>query len=134
VATTAVSERLQAAMNAHDIDAFVDCFADDYRSEQPAHPDRAFGGRGQVRANWSEIFAEVPTSKENSFAWRSRRGKSGASGESLERPNGSKMEMRGVIINGIRESRIVWARLYLEMVEGGGAGIAAAVHRITGKD
>ena len=54
------AERLRAAMNAHDIDAFVDCFAEDYDSEQPAHPDRAFTGRDQVRVDasgdveWSE--------------------------------------------------------------------------------
>ena len=56
----AVIERLAAAQNAHDIDAMVACFAEDYESEQPAHPDRAFRGSAQVRANWSEIFAGVP--------------------------------------------------------------------------
>ena len=40
-----VAERLHAAMNARDIDAFVACFDEDYESEQPAHPDRAFRGR-----------------------------------------------------------------------------------------
>ena len=52
-----IAERLAAAMNAHDIDAFVACFAPDYDSVQPAHPDRAFTGSEQVRKNWSEIFA-----------------------------------------------------------------------------
>jgi hypothetical protein len=55
-----VVERLNAAMNAHDIDAFVACFAEDYESEQPAHPDRAFRGNEQVRANWSAVFEGVP--------------------------------------------------------------------------
>jgi hypothetical protein len=54
-----VVERLNAAMNAHDIEAFVACFDEDYESEQPAHPDRAFRGREQVRRNWSEIFEGV---------------------------------------------------------------------------
>ena len=53
-------DRLLAAMNAHDIDAFVACFAPDYRSEQPAHPDRAFSGSDQVRENWTGVFAGVP--------------------------------------------------------------------------
>src|SRR3954468_3948425 len=52
--------RLHAAMNARDIEAFVACFADDYDSVQPAHPDRAFRGREQVRANWSAVFTGVP--------------------------------------------------------------------------
>src|SRR3954467_3498327 len=51
---------LAEAMNAHDIDAFVALFTEDYDSQQPAHPDRAFRGSGQVRANWSELFAGVP--------------------------------------------------------------------------
>ena len=45
MARAAVSERLRPAMNAHDIDSFVACFVHDYRSEQPTHPNRAFGGR-----------------------------------------------------------------------------------------
>jgi len=53
-------ERLVAAQNAHDIDAFVFCFAPDYTSEQPAHPDRAFVGSDQVRTNWTAMFAGVP--------------------------------------------------------------------------
>ena len=52
--------RLLAAMNAHDLDAFVACFAPDYRSEQPAHPARAFEGSGQVRENWTSVFSGVP--------------------------------------------------------------------------
>jgi len=55
-----VAGRVCAAMNAHDIDAFLDAFSEDYASEQPAHPDRAFTGSGQVRANWSAIFAGAP--------------------------------------------------------------------------
>jgi hypothetical protein len=54
-----VVERLNAAMNAHDLDSFVACFDDDYESEQPVHPDRTFRGAGQVRSNWSEIFEGV---------------------------------------------------------------------------
>ena len=69
-----VVERLNDAMNAHDIDAFVACFDDDYESEQPAHPDRAFRGREQVRRNWSAIFEGVPD-------FRSELVRSTASGE-----------------------------------------------------
>jgi ketosteroid isomerase-like protein len=52
--------RLHASMHAHDVDACVACFAEDYDSAQPAHPDRAFRGGEQVRANWSAVFAAVP--------------------------------------------------------------------------
>jgi hypothetical protein len=46
-----VAERLAAAMNVRDIEAFVALFDEDYDSRQPAHPDRAFHGRDQVRQN-----------------------------------------------------------------------------------
>jgi ketosteroid isomerase-like protein len=55
-----VLERMDRALNAHDIDAFVNLFTPDYRSEKPAHPDREFGGREQVRENWGGTFQEVP--------------------------------------------------------------------------
>lgn len=55
-----VVNRLRDAMNAHNLDDFLDCFHDDYKSEHPVHPGRGFGGRDQVRANWSKIFTDVP--------------------------------------------------------------------------
>jgi hypothetical protein len=36
--------RSNQALNDHDPDAFAACFTDDYRSEQPTHPDRNFSG------------------------------------------------------------------------------------------
>src|ERR1700749_4969237 len=55
-----VINRLLAAMNAHDLDAFVASFAPDYRSEQPAHPGREFEGSDKVRENWMNVFSGVP--------------------------------------------------------------------------
>jgi ketosteroid isomerase-like protein len=56
----AVLERLRRATNDHDVDAVTACFAPDYRNETPAHPERSFVGREQVRSNWTQIFAAVP--------------------------------------------------------------------------
>jgi hypothetical protein len=53
-------ERLDPAMNAHDLEAFLDRFQAEYESEQPAHPARAFRGRDQVRSNWASVFDGVP--------------------------------------------------------------------------
>jgi hypothetical protein len=52
--------RLGAAVNRHDPEGMAACFAPDYRSEQPAHPNRAFGGAEQVAVNWTQLFAGVP--------------------------------------------------------------------------
>ncbi|HEX5506425.1 MAG TPA: nuclear transport factor 2 family protein, partial [Thermomicrobiales bacterium] len=56
----ALVERLRGAIDGHDLDALAACFAPDYRSEFPAHPDRAFSGHAQMRRNWAQIFAAVP--------------------------------------------------------------------------
>ena len=52
--------RLRDAVNAHDPSAMVELIAPEYRSEQPAHPNRGFSGRDQVHKNWSTLFAGVP--------------------------------------------------------------------------
>jgi hypothetical protein len=128
-----VAERLQAAMNAHDIDAFVDCFEAGYESEQPAHPDRAFTGNAQVRENWSAVFAGVPDFRAELVSvagvgdveWSEWRwGGTHA--------DGSRLDMAGVIVGGVRDGRLRWARLYVEPVEQGGGGIGAAVRRMSG--
>lgn len=128
-----VAERLNAAMNAHDIDAFVACFDEDYDSEQPAHPDRAFRGRDQVRENWSAIFEGVPDFKAELLD-------ATASGETEwsewrwrgTQSDGTPLDMAGVIVGGVRDGRLSWARLYVEPVEQGGAGIDAAVRSMSG--
>jgi ketosteroid isomerase-like protein len=130
-----VVERLNAAMNAHDIEAFVACFDEDYESEQPAHPDRAFRGREQVRRNWSEIFEGVAD-------FRSELIEAGATGETEwsewrwrgTQPDGTPLDMAGVIVCGVSGGRLRWARLYVEPVEQGGAGIQAAVRDMSGRE
>src|SRR3954449_11185362 len=56
----AVMDRLTAAQNAHDLEALLACFHEDYRSEQPQFPARTFQGIGQVRANWSALLGAMP--------------------------------------------------------------------------
>ena len=129
-----VADRLRSAMNARDIDAFVDCFDEDYESEQPVHPDRAFRGRDQVRANWSAIFDGVPdfraelvaTAVSGDVEWSEWRWRGTQS-------DGAALDMAGVIVGGVSGGRLRWARLYLESVEQGGAGIDAAVRDISGE-
>jgi ketosteroid isomerase-like protein len=129
----AVEVRLRDAINAHDLDRMVSLFAPDYDSTFPAHPDRAFSGPNQVRDNWSRIFGSVPDLS-------ARLVRAAESGNTIwtewdwagTRADGVAYHMRGVVIMGLRDRRIAWARLYMEPVEEGGAGIDAAVQRLTG--
>ena len=130
-----VVERVREAMSARDIDALLACFAEDYRSDQPAHPDRAFGGREQVRENWSAIFAGVPdfaaelvdATASGDVEWSEWRWRG-------THADGTRLDMAGVIVAGVRDGRLAWARLYVEPVEQGGAGIRAAVRGMSGED
>ena len=128
---TEVLERLRNAQNHHDLDTFVACFDPQYRSEQPVHPDRAFVGSEQARQNWAEVFAGVPdfqaellrSADQGDTRWAEWHWQG-------TRTNGTRLDMRGVTIFGIRDDRIVWGRLYLEDVEGG-QGIDQAVQHMT---
>ena len=128
-----VVERLNDAFNAHDIEAFVAMFAPDYDSVQPAHPDRAFTGREKVRENWSAIFDGVPD-------FRSELVRASTDGDTVwtewhwqgTQAGGAALDMAGVIVMGIRDEQIAWARLYVEPIEQAGAGIDAAVQRMSG--
>jgi hypothetical protein len=114
----AVVERLLAAINAHDLEAMVACFADDYVNEWPAHPQRGFRGSAQVRTNWSQIFAGVPN-------LQARLPRMTVDGDTVwtewdiagTRGDGAPFLMRGVSIFGVREGRLAWVRFYLEPVE-----------------
>lgn len=127
-----VTARLRDAMNGHDLDALLDCFHEDYRSEQPVHPGRGFGGRAQVRDNWSEIFAGVPdfTAALASYCeaedqtWSEWRWTG-------TRTDGSALDMAGVGIFGVRDGRIAWGRLYVEPVQTAQETIHEAVQQMT---
>jgi hypothetical protein len=121
-------------MNRHGLDAFVACFSPDYRSEQPAHPKRAFGGYAQVRTNWAAFFAGVPDFQSelvrvsaetddiwSEWAWTGHR------------IDGSVLDMRGVIIMGIASDHIAWARLYMEEAEQDGTDIDTTMRHLTGE-
>lgn len=130
----AVIAVLADATNAHDIDAFVALFAEDYDSQQPAHPDRAFRGRDQVRANWSQVFTGVPdfradlvaTAVEGDSVWSEWRWRG-------THADGSHLDMAGVIIFGVCAGRIAWTRLYVEPIEQQGEGIEDAVRDMSGR-
>jgi ketosteroid isomerase-like protein len=123
-------ERLRQATNAHDLEALVACFAPDYHNETPAHPERDFTGRDQVRQNWTQIFAAIGDLRaevlrlavDGDTVWSEweHRG---------TRPDGTAHIMRGVVIFSVVDGLASWARFYLEPVQDGGGGVDDAVRR-----
>ena len=129
----AVVERLVAAINAHDLEAMVACFADNYRNEWPAHPQRGFRGNQQVRSNWSQIFAGVPD-------LRARLPRMVVDGDTVwaewdiagTRRDGAAHLMRGASIFGVAEGSLAWVRFYLEPVEETSGDVDTFTHQTVG--
>jgi ketosteroid isomerase-like protein len=113
-----VLDRLQRAMNNHDLEAFLACIDAEYRSEQPAHPDRGFGGRQQAEKNWSALFAGVPdfraelldSAVQDDTLWAEWRWTG-------TREDGNPLDLRGVTLFGTEGGEIAWGRLFMEEVE-----------------
>ena len=94
-------ERLRDATNAHDPRGMAALFAEDYRSVQPLHPRRAFGGRGQVLENWTSVFAGVPGfSSELVASWETGGPNGGEWDWRGHHTDGSAFAMRGITILG----------------------------------
>ena len=99
--TKHVVDRFRRAMNDHNLDELVSCFHEDYRSVTPAHPERSFAGRAQVRANWAQLFETTPdlavefsrTMMDDDTAWIEMRMHGTQAKEELD--------VRGVVIKGI---------------------------------
>lgn len=113
-----VIQKLVAALNTHDLEAAAALIHENYRSEQPAHPGRAFVGRAQMHANWQAILAGIPdfhaelirSVDDGDTTW-SEWSWSG------NRADGQEFQVRGVTLFEIRNGKITAGRLYLEDVE-----------------
>ena len=113
-----VFERMIQALNRHDLEAMVACYAPDYRSEQPFHPERNFVGPAGVRKNWSFFFTTMPDYQvevlnevgEGDTVWAELHFHG-------TQADGTKQSTRGVTLLGIQADLISWARLYIEEVK-----------------
>jgi hypothetical protein len=126
--------RLRDAVNRHDPQGMAAVFAPDYRSEQPVHPNRGFGGRDQVAVNWTQMFEGIPDlvaevveeTVADATTWT----------EWVYRGtyrDGTPFLTKGVTLFGLADDgRIAWGRLYLEPVEQNSAPIDEAVRQLSG--
>ncbi len=131
---TDVVERLAALMNEHDLPRAVALIHQDYRSEQPVHPGRAFVGRAQMEANWKSMFDGIPD-------FHAELVRSVHDGETTwtewhwtgNRSDGNPFEMRGITLFEVQQDQIVAGRLYLEEVDSNDARIADVVEELSGR-
>ncbi|GAA1758165.1 hypothetical protein GCM10009712_03680 [Pseudarthrobacter sulfonivorans] len=129
-----VLDQLFTALNAHDLEAAAALFHEDYRSEQPAHPGRAFVGRAQMHANWEAMFAGIPnfrsevmrTVDDGNTTWVEWKWTG-------TRSDGQPFQVRGVALFEVEGGLITAARLYLEDVERDWIDIEQAVQSLSGR-
>lgn len=113
-----VFERMIEAANRHDLEAMVACFAPDFRSEQPFHPERIFVGPAGVRNNWSFFFTTIPDIQieilgqveEGDSVWAELHFHG-------TQTDGKKYMVRGVTLQGMQADQISWTRLDIEEVK-----------------
>ncbi len=128
---TEMAQQLLAAMNAHDARALAAYFNVDYRSEHPTHPDRGFTGRDQVLENWTAVFEGVPdftavlvaSARTGDALWLELRWQG-------THHDATPFLMAGVIVLGVSDGTIAWARLYMEPVARNGGTIQRAVREL----
>jgi limonene-1,2-epoxide hydrolase len=108
-----VATRFVNAANQHDPDSLVACVHRDFQSIQPVHPDRNFRGVRQLRNNWEAIFRTEPgfrltvlraTATEDTV-WMELHGA------------GDDDEAAGTFILGVEDGRILWVRVYSDIVQ-----------------
>lgn len=127
-------ERLAEAMNDHDLEGAAALIHPDYRSDQPAHPGRAFVGRAQMHANWAAMFEGIPdfhaelvaSVRDGDTAWSEWHW-------SGTRTDGQPFDVRGVTLFDIHDDQITSGRLYMEDVERQGGDIEEAVEGLSGR-
>lgn len=121
-------QALADATNAHDLDALVSCFADDYLNETPVHPTRGFRGAEQVRRNWTQLFAGIPDLKATVLASATNGNTVWSEWEmSGVRRDGTGHVMLGVIIFDVADGRATRARFYMEPVDRSSGDVDAAI-------
>jgi ketosteroid isomerase-like protein len=115
-----ILEQMRAALDAHDLEAFLGFFRDDYVGERPRHPGAKISSRTDVRTNWAEVISDVPDLRvevpaavqDGDRIWSEWRAYGTAR-------SGAMLELRGVIIFGIEDDKVAWSRMYMEPVEQG---------------
>ena len=109
---------MRAALDAHDLDTFMEFIREDYVGERPRHPTASVSSRDDVRHDWEEVMADVPDLRvdvpsavqDGDTIWSEWH----SYGTSR---SGARLEIRGVIIFGLEDGKVAWSRMSREPVE-----------------
>ena len=108
-------ERFHTALNTRDITNLVQLLQVDYEFFDPAHPERNTMGLEAARTAWNGIFTRYPGFRadllrqaiEGNTIWSEWRWAGGPQG------NENGFQQVGVIIFGVEQGLLAWARTYM---------------------
>ena len=111
---SAVVARIRDAVNRHDLDDLMDCYAAGIRGEEPTLLDRDFSGVEQLRANWEQILTGIPDLEmdlldvvlQGDTVWAEWRWRG-------SRTDGTRIVRTGVIIYEVSDGKVVRLRRYM---------------------
>ena len=114
----AVIDRLSCALNAHDVESLVACFHSDYESLHPLHPERNSQGLAGVRHSWACVFDAIPD-------FQAELCRCAVAGDEVwtewqwqgKHVDGPSFYAGGVMIFGLADDQLRWARVYTETVQ-----------------
>lgn len=124
--------QLRRAWNARDLEALLRCFQPDYASVHPLHPERDCWGLDGPRWSWGALMDAMPDFRADLLRWA-------AAGDMVwtewrwtgSPAAGGSFTAGGVMIFGLADGLIAWARLYTETLQITGpdweAALAAAL-------
>jgi hypothetical protein len=113
-----VIAQLRRAWNARDLDGVLACFQPDYESIHPLHPERNAWGLDGPRWSWGALMEAMSDFRADLLRWSV----SGATAWTEWRWTGSPeaggaFTAGGVIVFGLVDDLIAWARIYTETVQ-----------------
>jgi ketosteroid isomerase-like protein len=115
---------MEAAANAHDLEALLACFHDDHTAERPTHRGVRYGLEG-VRQTWGALFREVADLRVEVLGWAVSGADAPAGGVQTVwaewrwtgiHQDGDPVELQGVVVTGVRDDLFAWGRVYMEPV------------------
>ncbi len=125
--------RLVDVTNAHDVEAIVGCFHEDYALTAPCHPARSFVGTDQVRRNWTGLFAAVPDLRVEVLTSTTEEDRVWSEWEMRgTRRDGNPQLMRGVIVFDVDGGRARAGRFFVEPVGDEPTTADEAIQQVTG--
>lgn len=119
---------LHRAWNARDLNSVLACFQSDYNSRHPLHPERGEGCQAVLRQTWGTLLEAMPDFQAELLGWSVTGDVVWTEWRWTGNPaSGGAFTAGGVMIVGLRDGLIAWARLYTETLTVAGPDWEAAL-------